>query len=226
MEIREKIEEQKELAGKVRLKPLERTIRTIAGADVSLERFGTELFAGVVVMSYPDLTPLHHATARVPVTFPYIPGLLSFRELPGIVECLAKLTVPPDLIMVDGQGIAHPRGLGIAAHLGVLLSVPTVGCAKSRLYGEYNEPIAVGEAQKIVDPKADSAAKANGSAQIGWAFKSKNGSNPLIISPGHLVSMDESLEIVKNCLRGYRLPEPTRRAHELVNKFRKGELSG
>jgi Deoxyinosine 3''endonuclease (endonuclease V) len=212
----EKRNEQKRLAQEVRIRPLERRVRTIAGVDVSLERFGTELFAGVVVMSYPDLTPLHYATVRTPVSFPYIPGFLSFREMPGVIECLAKLPAPPDLVVVDGQGIAHPRRLGIASHLGVLLSVPTVGCAKSRLYGAFEVPKQVGDAEQILDPKSGD--------QIGWAFKSKERSNPLIVSPGHLVSMEESLEIIKNCLRGYRLPEPTRRAHELVNKFRKGEL--
>jgi deoxyribonuclease V len=209
---------QKRLAKKVRIRPIEKNIRTIAGADVSLERFGTELFAGIVLFSYPDLTPICSAMAKMPMEFPYIPGLLSFREIPGLLECLKKLPGLPDLIMVDGQGIAHPRRLGIATHLSLATGIPTVGVAKSRLYGQFKEPKTVGAAEPITDPKTGE--------QLGWAFKSKERSKPLLVSPGHDISLEESLDIVKNCLRGYRLPEPTRKAHELVNKFRKGEVEG
>jgi deoxyribonuclease V len=204
---------QKELAAQVSLEPLVVMPRTIAGVDVSLERFGTELFAGVIVLSYPDMKVLDRATVALPVSFPYVPGLLSFREIPGLLRCFEKLRIHPDLIMVDGQGIAHPRRLGIATHLGLLLGIPTIGCGKSRLYGAYVEPTEVGEAAPIADPKSGEI--------IGVAYKSKARSNPLIISPGHRITVDESLEIVKTCLRGYRLPEPTRQAHLLVNEFRK-----
>jgi deoxyribonuclease V len=207
---------QKELAAQVSLEPLAAAPRTIAGVDVSLERFGTELFAGVIVLSYPDMKILDRATIAVPVSFPYVPGLLSFREIPGLLRCFEKLRIRPDLIMVDGQGIAHPRRLGIATHLGLLLDIPTIGCGKSRLYGAYVEPTEAGEASSITDPKSGDS--------IGVAYKSKARSNPLIISPGHRITVDESLEIVKACLRGYRLPEPTRQAHLLVNEFRKETL--
>jgi len=218
----EAIERQNGLRHRIDVRPRnleEKPIRSIAGADVSLERFGDELFAGIVVLSYPDLTPMGHATAKVDVEFPYVPGLLSFRELPGLLACLEKLGesgIKPDLVMVDGQGIAHPRRLGIATHLGIATGIPTVGCAKSRLYGRFAAPKNVGEANEIVDPKTGE--------RLGYAFKSKERSNPLIVSPGHKVSTEQALEVVKNCLRGYRLPEPTRLAHELVNRFRRGEL--
>jgi deoxyribonuclease V len=207
---------QKELATQVSLEPLAAVPRTIAGVDVSLERFGTELFAGVIVFSYPDMKVIDRSTVALPVSFPYVPGLLSFREIPGLLRCFEKLRVRPDLIMVDGQGIAHPRRLGIATHLGLLLDIPTIGCGKSRLYGAYVEPTEVGEAASITDPKSGDI--------IGVAYKSKVRSNPLIISPGHRITVDESLEIVKTCLCGYRLPEPTRQAHLLVNAFRKETL--
>lgn len=214
---KEAIAIQKELATKVRLEPLAHMPRTIAGVDVSLERFGTELFAGIIVLSYPDLVVLDRAVVKVPVAFPYIPGLLSFREIPGLLKCFEKLTINPDLLMVDGQGIAHPRRLGIAAHLGVLLDTPSIGCAKSRLYGTYAEPTEAGETQPIIDPKTGE--------MIGTALKSKVRGKPLVISPGHRVTVEEALAIVTDSLRGYRLPEPTRRAHLLVNAFRKGEIT-
>jgi deoxyribonuclease V len=207
---------QKTLAASVLLTPLPHTPKTIAGADVSLERFGTELFAGIIVLSYPDLTVVDQATVQLPVSFPYIPGLLSFREIPGLLACYEKLQTKPDLIIVDGQGVAHPRRLGIATHLGILLDTPTIGCAKSRLYGTYVEPEEVGESSEIRDPKKEEV--------IGVAYKSKVRSNPLIISPGHKITIEESLLYVQHCLKGYRLPEPTRLAHELVNKARRKEL--
>jgi deoxyribonuclease V len=213
---KEAIEIQKRMKGEVSLGPLEKPIRTIAGADVSLERFGTDLYAGIVVLSYPDLQVVSYAVAKAKVTFPYVPGLLSFREIPGLLLCLEKLKIRPDLIMVDGQGIAHPRRLGIASHLGVLAKIPTIGCAKSRLYGKHDEPDEAGEARELRDPHTDEL--------LGYALRSKERSNPLIVSPGYGISAKESLDVVKSCLRGYRLPEPTRLAHELVNKFRRGEI--
>lgn len=212
---KEAIEIQRELSKSVELTPLLSDPKTIAGVDVSLERFGTELFAGVIVLAFPELTVLEHAVIKIPVTFPYIPGLLSFREIPGLLKCFEQLERMPDLVMVDGQGIAHPRRLGIATHLGLALDIPTIGCAKSRLYGSYVEPEDIGESSPITDPKT--------SELIGYALKSKARSNPLVISPGHKITAEESLLVVSQCIKGYRLPEPTRLAHGLVNRFRKGE---
>ncbi len=213
---REAIKIQENLRNTIALIPLSKPIKTIAGVDVSLNRFGEDLYAGIIVLEYPSLIPITYATKKVKVTFPYIPGLLSFREIPGLLQCFEKLTIIPDLIVVDGQGIAHPRRLGIASHLGAILNIPTIGCAKSRLTGVYQEPQETGGSTIMYDLKTQE--------EIGRALKSKKRSKPLIISPGNLITIDESLTIVRSCLRGYRLPEPTRLAHSLVNKFRKGEL--
>lgn len=200
------IDEQIKLAQKVRLTPLKQSPRTIAGVDASLERFGTELFAGIIVLSYPDLKVIETVTAKAKVEFPYIPGLLSFREIPGILKCVEKLSALPSVFMVDGQGVAHPRRIGIASHLGVLLGRPTIGCAKSILTG-------IVEGDRLLDSRSCEI--------LGAVIESKKNCKPLIVSPGHLITLEESVNIVKQTLRGYRLPEPTRLAHQLVNEFRK-----
>ncbi len=207
---------QKELRSRVSLVPLKKEIKTIAGADVSLNMFGKDLYAGIIVLSYPDLIQVDQAFIKIEAKFPYIPGLLSFREIPGLLLCWEKLQIKPDLVMVDGQGIAHPRRLGIATHFGILANVSTIGVGKSVLTGNFTEPTEVGTDNPLVDVKTDEI--------IGAVFKSKNRSKPLIISPGHLITLKESLSFVKKCLKGYRLPEPTRRAHLAVNVFRKSEL--
>jgi deoxyribonuclease V len=207
---------QKELRNKVQIQSFTKPIKTIAGVDVSLERFGTELFAGIVVLSYPEMEIVDYAVTKVDVTFPYVPGLLSFREIPGLLECFKKLNTKPDVVMVDGQGIAHPRRLGIAAHLGLFLGIPTIGVAKSRLYGVGDEPIEPGDTVSLVDPKTDET--------IGMMLKVKARAKPIIISPGNNMDVESALRITLQTLRGYRLPEPTRQAHLLVNKFRTGEL--
>lgn len=198
------------------LEPFTGDIQTIAGVDVSMNRFSNELYAGVIVLSYPDLVPITHIVIKDITHFPYIPGLLSFRELPALKKCFEKLSIMPDVVIVDGQGITHPRRIGIAAHLGVLLDIPTIGCAKSRLYGVSEEPIEAGIATTITDPKNDEV--------IGMQYKVKPRAKSLIISPGHRMDVSNALRITTSCLRGYRLPEPTRLAHELVNTFRKEEL--
>lgn len=207
---------QQTLRQQVCIQPLHKEIKYIAGADVSLNMFEKDIYAGIIVLSYPGLEIVAHAVVKDRTSFPYIPGLLSFREIPALLKCWEKLSIKPDVVMVDGQGIAHPRRLGIAAHLGVLIDTPTLGCGKSRLYGIYETPTEVGSYTTIIDPK-------NGEI-IGAALKSKARSNPLIISPGHNMSVNDALEITKQCLKGYRLPEPTRQAHLLVNRFRKGEI--
>jgi deoxyribonuclease V len=213
---KEAIALQQQLRARVSLDPLDKKITLVAGADVSLNMFEKDIYAGIIVLSYPSLEVVDYAVVKSRTEMPYIPGLLSFREVPALMECLAKLKTKPDLIVVDGQGIAHPRRLGIASHFGVLADIPTIGCGKSRLYGTYEEPIEPGTWTDIVDPS-------NGEV-IGSALKSKARSKPLIISPGHKVSVAQAREIIQNSLRGYRLPEETRKAHELVNKFRTGVL--
>jgi deoxyribonuclease V len=205
---------QRELAARVHVAtplPLE-ACRLVAGADVSYNRFSDVLHASVVVLSFPDLEVVETADVSTRVTFPYVPGLLSFREAPPLLAAFAQLASAPDAVLFDGQGTAHPRRLGIASHLGLWLEVPCVGCAKSRLTGRFVEP----------DPAAGSSSPLmDGKEQIGAVLRTKNRVNPLFVSPGHLIDLASSLRLTLACVRGYRLPEPTRRAHLRVNEQRR-----
>lgn len=185
-------------------------IKTVAGVDVSSED-GT-LYAAVVVLSYPQLEILTVTNASGPSPFPYIPGLLSFREIPILLEAWEKLTLRPDLILVDGQGIAHPRRFGIGAHLGVTLDVPTIGCAKRRLVGRHEEP---GPHKGDWSPLVDKG------ETIGAVLRTKDHVSPMFISCGHRVSLPSAIQLVLSCTTRYRLPEPTRQAHLASNVFRK-----
>jgi len=151
------------------------------------------------------------ATATLTTAFPYIPGLLSFRELPVVLAALRRLPQLPAVVLVDGQGIAHPRRLGIASHLGLWLDLPTVGCAKSRLCGEHGEP---GE------KRGEWVSLRDGAEEIGRVVRTRERVRPLFVSPGHLISMERAVQIVLACGRGYRLPEPTRQAHLESNRLR------
>ncbi len=184
-----------------------REVRTVAGVDVALRP--EKAHAAIVVLGYPDLTPLASVTADAPLDFPYVPGLLSFREAPAILAAWAELHPKPDLVMVDGQGIAHPRGMGIASHLGLWIERPTVGVAKSRLYGRHTEPgPEPGDRVPLLDRRDPDRA-------IGAVMRTRRGSKPLFISPGHLIDVEHSVRFVEACLRRYRLPEPTRWAHNV-----------
>lgn len=183
----------------------------IAGVDCSSTRFSPILTAGVVVWNAETGAVVATSFHRSPSEFPYIPGLLSFREIPVLVKALEALPFEPDLLLVDGQGIAHPRGMGIAAHMGLLVTVPTVGVAKSRLCGEN---IPVGE------EAGDEELLLFRGKRIGTVLRSKRGANPLYVSPGNGIDMESSIAAVRRCLRGYRLPEPTRLAHLHVHAQR------
>lgn len=209
----EAIKIQNELRSEVRLEPLGKEIKYIAGCDVSLNLYSTTVYAGFVVLSYPDLQVIDHSVVVDETHFPYVPGLLSFREIPALMKAWEKLKTKPDLIVVDGQGVAHPRRLGIASHLGTILDMPTIGCAKSVLTGTYTPPEKVGDESPLIDPKTGEV--------IGSIFLSKARSKPLVISAGHKITQEEAVAVIKACLRGYRLPEPTRMAHFTVNEYRK-----
>jgi deoxyribonuclease V len=214
--IAEATEIQKRLRGEVRLTPLAREPQTIAGADISYNRYSDDFFACVVLLSLPQLEVIEVARARGIATFPYRAGYLSFREIPTLLKAFEKLSRRPDVIMCDGQGIAHPRRVGIAAHIGLTLGLPAFGCAKSLLYGMGEEPA----------PEAGATAPLyarDGEEVIGAFVRTKARTKPVIISPGHLITLDESVRLTLATARGYRIPEPTRRAHELVNAFRRGE---
>lgn len=178
-------------------------LRRIAGVDVGYDRARGLARASVAVLDMRTLSPLELRRVSVPVDFPYIPGLLSFREIPAILAALRALETDFDLLMVDGHGIAHPRRLGIAAHLGVLLDRPCIGVAKSRLTGSFRAPRAA---------KGSRSALMDGRERIGTVLRSREGVAPLFISPGHRVSLDSAARITLRCLTRYRLPEPTRLA--------------
>jgi deoxyribonuclease V len=211
---KEAVEIQRGLRERVRLVPLAKEPKIVAGADLSLNLYSTTVFAGFTVLSYPDLIPKGHSVTVGTAAFPYVPGLLSFREIPALLAAWNKLRQKPDLIMVDGVGYAHPRRLGIATHLGLVLNLPTIGCAKSVLTGIYGEPgAAVGSVSYMYDPKNEEI--------IGAAVRTKLGVKPMFISAGHLITLDESVKIVLATVRVHRMPEPTRLAHLLVNEYRK-----
>jgi len=211
---KEAIALQKTLREKVKIIPLKKKVTLIAGADVSMNMFARDGFAGFVTLSYPDLILIDHSVVKDRIGFPYIPGLLSFREIPMLLKAWEKLKTKPDVIVVDGVGIAHPRRLGIATHLGLLLSVPTIGCAKSVLTGEYKEPDnEPGSVSYMYD-------KFNKEEIIGAAIRTKRNVKPIFVSPGHLITLEESIEIIKRCVIKHRLPEPTQLAHNTVNEYR------
>lgn len=206
---------QKELRERVRLAPLEKKPELIGGCDVSMDRFAAEGFAGFVVLDK-NLRVVDRAVVKDEIPFPYIPGLLSFREMPMLVKAWEKLKTKPDLVVVDGVGIAHPRRMGIATHLGLALNIPTIGCAKSVLTGEHGR---LGE-----EPGALSYMKAKDTGEvIGAALRTKRRVKPVYVSPGHLITLEESVDIVKNGVLKHRLPEYTRQAHLAVNEYRLGD---
>jgi deoxyribonuclease V len=211
---REAVALQKSLRERVILKPLDREIETVAGADISFNKYEPTLYAGIVVLRLPSLEVLEEVGVVSETRFPYVPGLLSFRESPPVLEAWSKLKTEPDAVMFDGQGIAHPRRVGIASHVGLIIARPTLGCAKSVLVGKYEEPPPErGSWTPLVD-KGET---------VGAALRTKDRVNPIYVSPGHLIDLAGAIELTLKCNGGYRQPEPTRRAHLLVNALRRGE---
>ncbi|MET0062957.1 MAG: deoxyribonuclease V [Candidatus Thiodiazotropha endolucinida] len=183
-------------------------LQRIAGVDVGFEADGSITRAAIVVLSYPQLQPLEQAIARLPTSFPYIPGLLSFREVPAILHALSKLQQPPDIFLCDGQGIAHPRRFGLACHLGVYTDIPSVGVAKTRLIGSHaTVPAEKGGWVPLIDKDET----------IGAVLRTRSGVKPLYISIGHKISLERSIELVLACTTRYKLPETTRAAHRLAS---------
>jgi len=196
---------QERLSRRVSLRPLPlRRVGFVAGSDVAVSKKLNLLVAAVVVMTFPGLEVVETQTAALRPPFPYVPGYLSFRELPVLARCLERVRTPFHAMLCDGQGIAHPRRFGLAAHAGLALGIPTVGCAKSRLIGEHGD---VGER------RGDYERLNLDGRQIGSVLRTRDGVKPLYISPGHLVDHPGSRRITLACLTRYRLPEPTRLAH-------------
>jgi len=207
----EAVEVQQRLRNMVRLQPLARPAATIGGADISFNKYSETVYAGIVVLGLADLRIIESAGVRSVARFPYVPGLLSFREAPSLLEAWEKLKTKPDVLMLDGQGIAHPRRFGIACHVGVSLDWPTIGCAKSILVGRYGElGVEAGSRAPLVDK----------GEQVGVALRTKNKVSPVYVSPGHLIDLDSAVDLVLRSTTKYRMPEPTRQAHLLVNRLR------
>ena len=203
---------QNELRKKVRFEPLRSNINTVAGADASYDRRSNRIYATIAVLDFPSLELIEQAVAEAEAVFPYIPGLLSFREVPAVAMAFESLKQRPDLLICDGQGVAHPRRFGLASHLGLLFRIPSVGCAKSRLCGTHGP----------VGPKAGNYAslKLNGRT-VGVVLRTRERVKPVFVSVGHLMNLRGAIKMVLRCCAGYRLPEPTRKAHHLVSAARK-----
>jgi deoxyribonuclease V len=200
---------QQDLRSQIRLADdLPATIRYVAGVDVGFEEQGRITRAAVVVLALPALELMDVALAKRPTSFPYVPGLLSFREIPAVLAACTKLQTTPDLILCDGQGIAHPRRFGIACHLGLILDCPTIGVAKSRLIGTHPEPPAA---------KGGWVPLRDGGDTIGAVLRSRRNTKPLFISPGHRITLTTALDYVLRCTPRYRLPETTRLADRLAS---------
>lgn len=207
---------QETLRGRVQLIPLPQPPRFVAGADAICDRGDKNIYGALVVYSYPELELVEEAGVAGVCPFPYRTGLLSFREVPILAEAYKRLKQLPDVILVDGQGIAHPRGLGLAVHLGLVLEVPTIGVAKSRLVGRRTEP----------DQDAGAASPLIWQGkEVGLILRTQKGRKPFYLSPGHLVTLAESREIVMRCVKRYRSPEPLRQADQLSRRLRSGDLN-
>lgn len=211
---REAIQIQEKLRGKIRLRPPKKPMKKIAAADVSYSKKNGMVYAAFLIFNLPDLKLIERALAKGQASFPYIPGLLTFREAPILLQAFSRLQTKPDLILCDGQGIAHPRSMGIAAHLGLLLNLPSIGCAKSRLSGVHRD-LAM-EKGSVVPLVAENRT-------IGMVVRTRDGVKPLFVSPGHKMDLKTSVKMVFSLCQGYRLPEPLRQAHILVNLMRKAE---
>ena len=205
---REAIAIQQRLRKRVRLEDRFDEVKRVAGVDVGFEQGNTVTRAAVAVLEFPGLELVDQSIVRQPTRFPYVPGLLSFREAPAVLEALRQLRESPDLLLVDGQGIAHPRRFGIACHLGVLSGIPSIGVAKSRLVGHHEE---------VPDERGSWVPLEDKGEIIGAVLRSRKGVRPLYVSPGHCVTLATAIEYVMACVTRYRLPETTRWAHRLAS---------
>jgi len=209
---KEAVAVQRELAAQVDSRTPLVECELVAGADVSYDRFSDILYAGVVVLRMSDLTLVEKQGVVTKTTFPYVPGLLSFRETPPLLEAFARLRSEPDAIMLDGHGYSHPRRFGYACHVGLELDRPSLGCAKSVLVGKFKDP----------KPKVGSVAPLQDDSEIiGQAVRTKKGTRPVFVSVGHKIDLRSAVELVLATCRGYRVPEPTRQAHLYVNILRR-----
>ena len=201
---------QEQLRNSVSLKNGFKEIDTVCGIDVAFNE--NYAYAVAILLSYPNLEVIEERHSETVLSYPYIPGLLVFREGPAILSCLDELENEPDLLMLDGQGIAHPRGFGIACHIGVILGKPTIGCAKSKLVGKYEEPDRKRGAFSFLF---------NDNQKIGTVLRTRTGVKPIFVSPGHLIDLETSAKIALTCSIRYRIPEPLRIADKKSRKLAK-----
>lgn len=202
---------QNELRKLLDVSPVTKLPKLIAGADVSVDSQNNLLYGGVVIVRYEDLAEVERQSAVMEMTFPYIPGLLSFREVPVLLKAFLKIYNVPDIIICDGQGIAHPRGFGLACHLGIALHIPTIGCAKSRLCGEH---------QPVGEKKGDFTDLLYKESKVGIVLRTRDMVKPVYLSPGYRVSISYAKEVILHCCNRFRITEPVRKAHNLVKKLR------
>ena len=205
---------QKQLRDRVTVAPLPEEVRIVAGADVSYDKHSDVLHAGFVLVRLPDFEVVETAGVAMRVTFPYVPGLLSFRETPPLVQAWKLVKRRPDVVVLDGQGLAHPRRFGIACHVGLLFDLPTIGCGKSLLVGAFEPP---GEAAGSHTPLVDKG------ETIGAVVRTRDRVQPVYVSPGHMADVESATALALRCTGRYRVPEPTRLAHLFVNALRRGE---
>jgi deoxyribonuclease V len=205
---------QKELQPQIEIKPLQNEPKFVAGADLSFDLGSDTVYAGIVVLSFPALEIVEECGIQTTAPFPYVPGLLSFREAPAILEVWEKLEQKPDVLMLDGQGTAHPRRFGIACHVGIWLGIPTIGCGKTLLCGKW---------ENLGEKRGESAPIVHRGEKIGAALRTRDKVNPIFVSPGHWCDLESALDLTLRCGAGLKLPEPTRRAHGFVNRLRRGE---
>ena len=198
---------QKDLRSRIQLDDSFKSIRVIAGVDVAFDKKRNQGFGGVIAYSFPELEEVERQGVIREVTFPYVPGLLAFRESPILLEAFSSLATEPDVILFDGQGIAHFRRMGIATHMGIVLNKPTIGCAKSRLIGSYSDPGEdVGSYSHLID----------GEETVGVVLRTRKRVRPIFVSPGTKISLETCIQVVLQCVDGYRIPKPTREADRYV----------
>ncbi len=207
---------QQQLRERVQIEPLTAEPLTIAGCDISFNKYEETVYAGIVVLRLDTLEVVEEVGVVSTAPFPYVPGLLTFREGPALLEAWQKLTLEPDVVMFDGHGMAHPRRMGIATHMGLWINRPSFGCGKSVLAGKFDDP----------EPERGNwTPMVHRGETVGAAVRTKNKVNPVFISPGHLIDLPTAIDLTLSCDGGYRLPEPTRRAHLFVNALRREHLS-
>jgi deoxyribonuclease V len=206
--VKQAVEIQYQLASQVIRHDMINHVKLVCGVDISIKKASSQATAALVILEFPGLKLVETIIVKGKVEFPYIPGLLSFREIPPLLPAFKQLSYKPNLILVDGQGISHPRRMGLASHLGLVLDIPTIGCAKSRLCGNHIDvPDSAGSFSMLIDEEET----------IGAVLRTKINTKPVYISIGHKISLNSAVKWVVSCCRGYRVPEPTRLAHKAAN---------